>query len=122
MIRVFTSKTQTIGERGENEAVRFLKKQGFSIIERNVTNKFGEIDIVAKKKGKVHLFEVKTARSRAGIFAAENLTKAKLHKFFVSAEYYALTHSLKEYQMEGILVTLSDNPHNVSKVEMIELF
>ncbi|MEK7106423.1 MAG: YraN family protein, partial [Patescibacteria group bacterium] len=40
----------------------FLMKQGFTILERNVANKFGEIDIVAKKKGLVYFFEVKAGK------------------------------------------------------------
>jgi Holliday junction resolvase-like predicted endonuclease len=51
VIRFFTSKTQATGERGENAAVGYLKKAGYTIVERNTNNKYGEIDIVAKKKG-----------------------------------------------------------------------
>lgn len=60
MPKVFTSKTQKIGEIGENIAVKFLMKQGFSIIERNYTKKWGEIDIIAKKDNKLYFIEVKS--------------------------------------------------------------
>lgn len=59
MPKVFTSKTQQTGEIGENVASTFLVKHGFSIVERNYTKKWGEIDIVAEKKGKLHFIEVK---------------------------------------------------------------
>lgn len=51
---------QKIGGIGEDIAVRFLVKRGFKIVERNYLKKFGEIDIVCRKDGKVHFVEVKT--------------------------------------------------------------
>jgi Holliday junction resolvase-like predicted endonuclease len=49
-----------VGKIGEDTAARFLVKQGFMIVERNYWKKYGEIDIVAKKKGVIHFVEVKT--------------------------------------------------------------
>jgi putative endonuclease len=60
MPKVFTSETQKTGEIGENIAVKFLVKQGFSIIERNYTKKWGEIDIIAEKAHKIYFLEVKS--------------------------------------------------------------
>ena len=50
MPKVFTSKSQNIGEIGEELAALFHMKQGFTILERNYTQKWGEIDIIAKKR------------------------------------------------------------------------
>ena len=50
MPKVFTSKSQQTGEIGENVAVKFLMKHGFSIIERNYTKKWGEIDIIKEER------------------------------------------------------------------------
>jgi Holliday junction resolvase-like predicted endonuclease len=60
MPKVFSSKTQKTGEIGENIAVKFLVKHGYSIIDRNYTKKWGEIDIIAKKQGKLYFIEVKS--------------------------------------------------------------
>lgn len=60
MPKVFTSKTQKIGEIGESIAVKFLMKQGFKVIERNYTKKCGEIDIIALKQDKIYFIEVKS--------------------------------------------------------------
>ncbi|PIR47070.1 MAG: hypothetical protein COV07_00905 [Candidatus Vogelbacteria bacterium CG10_big_fil_rev_8_21_14_0_10_45_14] len=53
-----TSKS-LVGEAGENIAVRFLKNQGYSIMERNYKRPWGEIDIVAIKDKIVYFVEVK---------------------------------------------------------------
>ena len=56
----FTSKSQKIGELGEDIACKFLMKHGFSILERNYTKKWGEIDIISEKSGKRYFIEVKS--------------------------------------------------------------
>ena len=60
MPKIFTSETQKIGEVGENIAVRFLMKHNFSILGRNYTKKWGELDIVAEKDNKLYFIEVKS--------------------------------------------------------------
>lgn len=55
-----------IGDIGENIACKFLMKRGFEIIEQNYNKKWGEIDIIALKRGqagkgdKLHFIEVKS--------------------------------------------------------------
>ena len=60
MPKVFTSETQKTGEVGENIATKFLMKHGFSILGRNYTKKWGEIDIIAEKTDKLYFIEVKS--------------------------------------------------------------
>ena len=52
--------TKEIGKQGEEIAVEFLKKQGYRILERNWTTKFGEIDIIARDGHTLVFVEVKT--------------------------------------------------------------
>lgn len=49
-----------VGKRGEDEAVRFLKKNGYKIIERNYRCRHGELDIVAMDGEIISFIEVKT--------------------------------------------------------------
>ncbi len=59
-MKIFTSNSQKIGELGEDIACEFLMKHGFSILERNYTKKWGEIDIIAQKDEKRYFIEVKS--------------------------------------------------------------
>ena len=59
-MKIFTSNSQKIGQLGEDVACKFLMKQGFSILERNYTKKWGEIDIIAQKDDKIFFIEVKS--------------------------------------------------------------
>jgi putative endonuclease len=76
-----TSK-QTTGEIGEDIAAKFLVKHGFEVLERNYWKKFGEIDIICKKDGKIHFVEVKTvSRETSG-----KPFQIETHMEFVSGE------------------------------------
>ena len=52
-----------IGAEGEAAAARFLEGQGYSILERNFSTKFGEIDLIAREKNTLVFVEVKTRSS-----------------------------------------------------------
>lgn len=52
--------SKKVGQIGEETACKFLEKRGFEIIERNYWKKWGEIDIIAKKKEGLHFIEVKS--------------------------------------------------------------
>ena len=52
-----------IGRKGEELALRFLKKRGYQIIERNYVCKMGEMDIIARDRDILVFVEVKTRTS-----------------------------------------------------------
>jgi putative endonuclease len=54
-----------LGKKGEELALRFLKKNGYQIIERNYICKMGEMDIIAREKDTLVFIEVKTRTSTA---------------------------------------------------------
>ncbi|MDD5545054.1 MAG: YraN family protein [Candidatus Pacebacteria bacterium] len=73
-----------IGIWGEEQAVLFLEKNGYKIIERNFRKKWGEIDIIAfDKKTKEHVFiEVKTRViiTKDSLLPEEELTTKKIKR------------------------------------------
>ena len=56
----FTSNSQKIGELGEDVACKYLTEHGYSILERNYTKKWGEIDIIVQKDKTLYFIEVKS--------------------------------------------------------------
>jgi putative endonuclease len=53
------------GKVGEDDAVRWLVTQGFEILERNVMNHAGELDVVAKEGDTVCFLEIKARATDA---------------------------------------------------------
>ena len=120
MPKVFTSKTQKIGEIGENIAVRFLMKHGFSVIERNYTKKWGELDIVAEKKDKLYFIEVKsvTRENLSNVTHVtsdeyrpeENMHPWKMKRMSRTIQTYLLSNRKledKEWQVDLMIVYLN---------------
>ena len=54
---------KTTGRSGEDAAVRYLEKMGYTILERNYRLRTGEVDIIARDKEYLVFIEVKTRRS-----------------------------------------------------------
>lgn len=73
---------------GEEMAVESLRKKGYRIIERNYSNRFGEIDIIAEQQGTLVFVEVKKrATGRfGGPFSA--IDKRKKEHLIRTALYY----------------------------------
>lgn len=62
-------KTVEVGKLGEDAAVRFLKKNGYKVLERNVHVSHNEIDVIAKNKEFIVFVEVKTRSTDASLYS-----------------------------------------------------
>lgn len=55
--------TRARGNIAEERGCEYLRSQGLRIVDRNVYNRFGEIDIIALKESVLHFIEVKSAQN-----------------------------------------------------------
>lgn len=78
----------SLGNRGEIVAARFLERLGYRIIERQLRNKFGELDLVAIHDDVVVFVEVKTRSTLAAGHPTEAITPVKQRKITRSALAY----------------------------------
>ena len=89
------------GNAGEDFACKHLFKNGYSIIERNFTSYFGEIDIIAldhnKKSPELVFVEVKSRTNTNCGSPAESVTPFKIKHLIKCAEYYLCVHHLEDY-------------------------
>jgi putative endonuclease len=78
-----------LGKKGEDLALRFLKKNGYRIFARNYVCKMGEIDIIAKEKDTLAFIEVKTRTSTAfgppqlAVNSAKQMQLSKVALYFL---------------------------------------
>lgn len=80
------------GQTAEEAAVRWLGAQGFSILERNVTTRAGEIDVVALEDGVLCFVEIKARRSLRYGGAVAAVDRKKQVRLERAARLYLLTH------------------------------
>ena len=106
-----------IGNLGESVACEYLKRRGFSILDRNYVKKTGELDIIAEREGTLHFVEVKTVLAEEFPLAENkgedrydpslNLHQAKVRKVARTGEWYVLEKRWEgEWQVDGALVWL----------------
>ena len=72
-----SNQTSTIGQRGEQLAVDYLRKNGFMIVARNWRAGRYEIDIVASKMGMIRFVEVKTRRAGSLLTPENTINSSK---------------------------------------------
>jgi putative endonuclease len=78
------------GKEGEELALKFLKKNGYRIVERNYRCRYGEIDIIARDGAVLVFVEVKARASGAFGLPAESVDARKQrHIINASTEYLA---------------------------------
>lgn len=106
MPKIFTSTNQKIGEIGEHIACRYLENKGFSILDRNYTRKWGEIDIVSAKDKKTHFIEVKsTSLMDSGFRPEENMHPWKLKRLERTVATYLAEHKeVEDWQLDLCVV------------------
>ena len=92
MKTINTNKLGTIGQFGEDEAVRLLVEKGYEILGRNVICNGNEIDIVARDMKYIVFVEVKTRTVFHGLSrfgsAASAVDNDKKAKIFAAAKSY----------------------------------
>ena len=90
-----------IGNKGEDKAAKYLKKQGYKIIERNYNLPCGEVDIIAQKNKTLVFVEVKY-RTNADAFGGPigAVTKAKQKRVINAALSYIKT---KKPNYDGLM-------------------
>jgi putative endonuclease len=102
-----------VGNRGEDEAVVFLRSIGYRILDRNYRNDrgraLGEIDIVARDGEELVFVEVKARTAKAGMpepLPEEGITRTKLSRLARIAQGYLREKHLESvsYRFDAILI------------------
>ena len=106
------SRNQEIGQKGEQIAVRFLKKKGYVIKDRNWRHRKSEIDIIAMDGDALIFIEVK-ARSDDFYGRPESfVTNRKRQLMIDAASYYMETNNHNwEIRFDVISVLFHNHMH-----------
>ena len=114
--------TTDIGRKGEKIAAKFLKKNGYKILDKNFHSAHGEIDIIACDKESLVFVEVKARKDCKENFEnygrpSEAVTKTKQkHIIFTSRIYLEKHPTEKEIRFDVIEVYLG-KPTKVYHIE-----
>jgi len=98
---------QSLGERGEDFAARYLKRLGYHIVGRHVDLRVGELDIIAVDGRTVVFVEVKTRTSDTAGLPAEAVDDLRQQRMTRAALAYLKSHRLLEHAARFDVVALT---------------
>jgi len=101
---------RTLGSKGEERAIDWLREHGFIILSVNWRDGRFEIDIVATLQDVLHFVEVKTRTSQRYGHPEESVTKRKLMHMLKAGEAYQYAYpQWKRVQYDVLAVQLGDD-------------
>ncbi len=111
---MFNISTRQVGNKGEDLACKYLKKQGYKILARNYTIRGGEIDIVAREKDILVFVEVKARNSHEFGLPEESITPWKLRSLKKTALFYIqkIKWGFNPYRFDLLAIDYADSKEN----------
>ena len=88
---------KTIGDKGEEYAVKHLKKQGYKIVVRNYRKRYGEIDIIAENKEYIVFVEVKTRHENSMTQPVDAVDKRKRMRLIKTASAFLSENETEKF-------------------------
>lgn len=112
------------GNKGEDIACDFLKKNGYKILERNINLSNKELDIVASVKGMIVFVEVKTHNVFAPGRAEDAMTSRKLHHLKKAISMYVNNKKIdpNNIRLDLICVNIDSVNKNTNISHYIDIF
>ena len=110
---------QILGKTGEDLAVRYLRKNGYTILETNYRNSLGEIDIIAKEQDTIVFVEVKTRKNNRFAHPKEAVTSRKQKTISRVAQAWLKQRKKKDAKARfDVVAVLADQ--NKPEIELIK--
>ena len=108
------------GRKGEEEAVSYLRKNGYKIIERNYRTKLGEIDIIADCKGCICFVEVRAKNNPAFGSPEETILKNKQLQISKAALAYIKKFKLEDKSCRFDVVSIQNVYSSAPEIKLIK--
>jgi putative endonuclease len=102
-------KALAFGRDSEKRAATFLKKNGYTIIDKNYRCRQGEIDLIASDSDTLVFCEVKARSSKAFGTPLESVTEAKAEKIRKTAEHYMHKKGITNVDCRFDVVTIDES-------------
>ena len=99
-------RNRELGARGEEAAVRFLKRHDYEIIERNWTCPAGEADIIAMDEDAIVFVEVKTRRSTDMGLPSEAVDAKKRERYERIAAMFLAHYDVVDVQVRFDIISI----------------
>ncbi len=109
------------GNSSEELAANYLIDLGYKIIERQYSNKLGEIDLIALDGREIVFVEVKARKSKEFGYPEEAVTPHKLRKIGNTGLVYLRANGLEssDYRIDVIAIEFYESPPKVTHLKAV---
>lgn len=97
------------GAQAEREALKFLKKAGLILLEKNFSCKMGEIDLIMQDAETLVFVEVRFRKNKNFGGALATITKEKQRKIKNTANFYLQKTGIVPLRFDFVGLTLDEN-------------
>ncbi len=107
------------GAWGEELALRYLSRKGYTLVERNYRTRYGELDLILRKNNTLVFVEVKLRRGTGFGDPLEAVTPRKQAKIRSLAELYLLDRepAFDTVRFDVVGILLGKGPPSVRHIE-----
>jgi putative endonuclease len=103
-----------VGKQGENIAREYLVKKGYTLVQANFHNRYGEIDLIMVKDSSLIFVEVKLKIGEQFGSPEEMINSKKIWQVKKTAEAFLqqnqrLAQKYPEYQVDAVCIVLDEN-------------
>jgi putative endonuclease len=99
-----------LGASAEDRAADLLLRRGYRILERNATNRLGEIDIVAEEGETLVFVEVRSRSRPDQVHPAATVTRKKQQQVVRAAMAWCQQHRVKDRMIRFDVVAVLGEP------------
>ena len=111
---------KSLGNHFEGVTARYLTSRGIRILERNVYNRGGEIDLIGQENDTLVFFEVRYRGEGSLATPAESVTFPKQRRLLKAASYYLHRHGLWNCNSRIDVVAISPGTVKKYRVQWIK--
>ncbi len=97
-----------LGSRGEREAARFLRRQGYRIISQNYDSPVGEVDLIATQGATIVFVEVKSRSVESEQDADHTVFWSQRKRIIQAARYFILRARADDRPVRFDVITVLD--------------
>ncbi|GGE67116.1 UPF0102 protein [Streptosporangium jomthongense] len=111
---------KAIGTHFEGVAEHYLISRGVQILQRNVYNRGGEIDLIGLDKDTLVFFEVRYRGSGSLVDPASSISRPKQHRLLKAVSFYLHRHHLWDSLTRIDVVAISPGTVKKYRVQWIK--
>ena len=114
--------SRLLGAWGEAQVANYLRRKGYTIEAAGYRCRFGEIDLIARKKNVICFVEVKMRSNLSHGLPREYVTRSKQDKLRTTAAFYLAERELELPARFDVAEVYTDEKHSPehTKIEYIE--